>query len=181
MVDPPSISQLLDEDPRYPLEAYIFVFEALNYGSALGMGKQCPSEPIEPPPTRSEEEEEAEIGQRHVTGQELCEAVRRFALEQYGYMAKTVLANWGIHATADLGELVFNLIRIRQMRRRPTTAARISTTSTILRRRSSRTSVLCRPIPRPHQLETGELFGDCPDFRSTKMGPGTQWVPSHTL
>ncbi len=57
--------------------------------------------------------------ERHVTGQELCEAVRRFALEQYGYMAKTVLANWGIHATADVGELVFNLIRIRQMRKTP--------------------------------------------------------------
>ncbi len=120
MPEPPSISQLLAEDPRYPLEAYIFVFEALNYAqSALGMGKQCPSEPIEPPPTKSEQEEEEEIGQRHVTGQELCEAVRRFALEQYGYMAKTVLANWGIHATADLGELVFNLIRIRQMRKTP--------------------------------------------------------------
>ncbi len=57
--------------------------------------------------------------ERHVTGQELCEAVRRFALEQYGYMARMVLANWGIHATADVGELVFNLIRIRQMRKTP--------------------------------------------------------------
>ena len=55
----------------------------------------------------------------HVTGQELCEAIRRYALEQYGYMAKTVLNNWGLHNTGDFGEIVFNLIRIEQMRKTP--------------------------------------------------------------
>ena len=55
--------------------------------------------------------------QRHVSGQELCEAIRRYALEQYGYMAKTVLNSWGIHGTNDFGEIVFNLIRIGQMRK----------------------------------------------------------------
>ena len=57
--------------------------------------------------------------ERHVTGQELCEAIRRYALEQYGYMAKTVLNSWGIHGTGDFGEIVFNLIRIGQMRKTP--------------------------------------------------------------
>jgi uncharacterized repeat protein (TIGR04138 family) len=139
MLDP-AIARLLEEDRRYPLEAYIFVFEALNYAqNVLGMGSRCASEPVEPPeaePTGAAGEtadfrftdpdeaadprrKEEHGGQRHVTGQELCEAVRRFALEQYGYMARTVLANWGIHATADVGELVFNLIRIRQMRKTP--------------------------------------------------------------
>ena len=32
-------------------------------------------------------------------------------------MAKDVLASWGIHATGDFGEIVFNLIRIGQMRK----------------------------------------------------------------
>jgi uncharacterized repeat protein (TIGR04138 family) len=134
MLDP-FITQLLKEDRRYPLEAYIFVFEALDYAqNVLRMGTPSPSEPLQQPAAAGQEEgakeeEEAEgdeveeveeveeVGQRHVTGQELCEAIRRFALEQYGYMAKTVLNSWGIHATADFGELVFNMIRIGRMRK----------------------------------------------------------------
>jgi uncharacterized repeat protein (TIGR04138 family) len=66
--------------------------------------------------TRVSEFEECE---RHVTGQELCEAIRRYALEQYGYMAKTVLNSWGLRNTSDFGEIVFNLIRVGQMRKTP--------------------------------------------------------------
>ena len=50
--------------------------------------------------TGDEREEEEPGPQRHVTGQELCHAIRQFALEQYGYMAKLVLGNWGLHTTA---------------------------------------------------------------------------------
>ena len=28
-----------------------------------------------------------------------------------------VLANWGVHSTSDFGEIVYNLIRIEQMRK----------------------------------------------------------------
>ncbi len=66
---------------------------------------------------RADEEETGP--QRHVTGQELCEAIRRYALEQYGYMAKMVLNNWGLRGTGDFGEIVFNLIRIGRMRKTP--------------------------------------------------------------
>jgi uncharacterized repeat protein (TIGR04138 family) len=110
-----ALAQLLAEDRRYPLAAYIFVFESLHYAqTVLGLGSDTPSEP----PPRQAEEEESEP-QRHVTGQELCEAIRLFALEQYGYMAKSVLNNWGIRATGDFGEIVFNLIRIGRMRKTP--------------------------------------------------------------
>jgi uncharacterized repeat protein (TIGR04138 family) len=102
------IVELLKEDPRYAFDAYVFVFESLNYAqNELGMGEAVAAEeshgtPDEPP-------------QQHVTGHQLCEAIRRFALEQYGYMAKDVLASWGVHTTGDFGEIVFNLIRIGQM------------------------------------------------------------------
>ena len=59
-------------------------------------------------------------GPRHVTGQQLCEACRLYAIEQYGYLAKIVLANWGIRSTGDFGDLVYNLIRIEQMRKSAT-------------------------------------------------------------
>ena len=56
----------------------------------------------------------------HLTGQQLCQAIREFALEQYGFMAKTVLNSWGIHTTGDFGEIVYNLIRVREMRKSKT-------------------------------------------------------------
>jgi uncharacterized repeat protein (TIGR04138 family) len=115
MLDPSHpLLQLVRQDKRYKLEGYIFVFEALSYAqTALQMGRECPSEETRP----SEEEEDQP--ERHVTGQELCEAIRRYALEQFGFMAKTVLDSWGIRCTGDFGEIVFNLIRIRQMRKTP--------------------------------------------------------------
>ncbi len=113
MLDP-AIAKLLQEDRRYPLEAYIFVFEALDYAqNVLGMGSEAASE------TGGGPEAEDTGPQRHVTGQELCQAIRQFALEQYGYMAKLVLGNWGLHATSDFGEIVFSLIRIGRMRKTP--------------------------------------------------------------
>jgi uncharacterized repeat protein (TIGR04138 family) len=116
MLDP-AIIQLLADDRRYPLEAYVFVFEALHYAqNVLGMGAEGPSEPKL---SASEADEEPSGPQHHVTGQELCEAGRRYALDQYGYMAKLVLNNWGIRSTGDFGEIVFNLIRIGRMRKTP--------------------------------------------------------------
>ena len=117
MLDPnQQLALLLKEDRRYRLDAYLFVFEALSYAQdVMGLGTESPSEP----PIDPEEEEESEESQRHVTGQELCEAIRRFALQQYGLMAKTVLTSWGIHETGDFGEIVFNLIRIGRMRKTP--------------------------------------------------------------
>jgi len=47
---------------------------------------------------------------RHVTGRELLEGLRAFALDQYGPMAKTVLNTWGVQRCRDFGDIVFNLI-----------------------------------------------------------------------
>ena len=112
------IARLLKEDPRYTFEAYVLVFESLNYAhKVLGLGIGQPAddaEEDEPP-----EEGEPSGAERHLTGQQLCEAVRQYAVEQYGYMAQCVLKSWGITSTSDVGEIVFNLIRIGQMRKTP--------------------------------------------------------------
>jgi uncharacterized repeat protein (TIGR04138 family) len=100
------LSELLRRDRRYHRDAYFFVFEALRYAQEqLGLGG---ASSIEDP----EGEEE-----RHVTGQQLCEAIRRYAIEQYGLMARSVLNEWGVRATSDFGEIVFNLIDIGQMKK----------------------------------------------------------------
>jgi uncharacterized repeat protein (TIGR04138 family) len=126
MLDPSHpIVQLLQEDRRYTFDAYVFIFEALQYAQdVLQMGAESPSERPQQPPVESEGQAEMRVSEReqrerHVTGQELCEAIRRYALEQYGYMAKTVLNSWGLRNTSDFGEIVFNLIRVGQMRKTP--------------------------------------------------------------
>lgn len=53
----------------------------------------------------------------HITGPELLEGIRLFALEQFGLMAKTVFHCWGIHGTDDFGRMVFELIERGEMRK----------------------------------------------------------------
>ena len=115
MLDPAHpINELLQRDRRYHFDAYVFVFESLRYAQdKLGMGTEFTSDDF-----GDEFPEDSEI-ERHVSGQELCEAMRLYAHEQYGYMAKNVLNHWGINTTGDFGEIVFNLIDIEQMRKTP--------------------------------------------------------------
>ena len=112
MIDPTHpLAELLRRDKRYHLDAYVFVFDALRYAhEQLGLGRS----PGSSDDTVVAEEIEED---RHVTGQQLCEAIRQFAIKQYGGMAKSVLGHWGVHSTGDFGEIVFNLISIGQMRK----------------------------------------------------------------
>ncbi len=97
---------LLQRDQRYKLQAYQFIRDALTYAQEV---------------LRIPEQNRARglTGEsaRHMTGQQLCEACRRYALEQYGMLAKMVLNSWGIYTTGDFGEIVYNLIGIHQMRK----------------------------------------------------------------
>lgn len=111
MPKPQNFAELLAFDPRYKREAYGFVFEALRYAhDTLGLGTDTPVETIDAPAGS-----EVPEGQRHLTGGELSDAIRKFALEQFGYMAKTVLESWGVRSTGDFGNIVFNLIEIGEM------------------------------------------------------------------
>lgn len=108
------IARLAKDDGRYRVDAYLFVQQALAFAQfELGMG--CPR----PYGLEGEEdlgEEPAEIpAESHLTGQQLCEAIRLYALDLYGLMAKIVLNNWGVYSTRDFGEIVYNLIEIGEM------------------------------------------------------------------
>ena len=81
------ILEIVMRDPRYSAEAYDFVFEALDFTLRRRGGAA-----------------------RHVSGAEIMESVRLLALEQFGYLARAVLAQWGITSTDDFGDVVFNLI-----------------------------------------------------------------------
>jgi uncharacterized repeat protein (TIGR04138 family) len=100
---PRSLADLLRRDERYDRNAYLFVSDALSFAlEDLGMGRPVP---------------DSEGRHEDVTGQELCEAIRCYALQQYGLLAKHVLSQWGIRSTSDVGEIVFNLIEIGKMKK----------------------------------------------------------------
>ena len=112
------LGQLLLRDSRYKVDAYLFVLESLSYAQdTLGFGAEPPEDDLEPRPADRSRRGRRRTGERHLTGQQLCEAARRYAMQQYGFMARTVLATWGVHSTRDFGEIVFNMIDIGQMRK----------------------------------------------------------------
>ena len=86
-----AVEQILARDSRYTRDAYVFVREALDYTQRL-VGKE----------TRG--------AIRHVSGQELLDGIRRFALNQFGPMVVTVFEEWGVHNCRDFGEIVFNMV-----------------------------------------------------------------------
>lgn len=93
------ILDLIQDDPRYMYEAYDFVCETVTFTQErLGRG---------PRDGRREPGDDC-----HVGGEELLKGACDLAVKQFGMMAPVVFRLWGIHATDDIGELVFNLIRI---------------------------------------------------------------------
>mgnify|MGYP001574467273 CR=1 FL=1 len=85
--------RLLLADTKYDKEAYNFIYEALDW--TLKYVVKIRDKKIK----------------QHVTGRELCEGVRQYAIDQYGCLALTVLKNWNVHSTDDIGKLVFNLVK----------------------------------------------------------------------
>ena len=88
-----ALEKILAKDSRYPRDAYVFVREALDFTQKL-ISRQ----------------NQDRI--RHVTGQELLDGIRQFALQQFGPMAAMVFEEWGIVRCLDFGEIVFNMVEI---------------------------------------------------------------------
>ena len=116
MTDPQrALIELAKEDERYELDAYLFVREALSYAQGvLRMGDDKKAEDVA---SILDMGKEAEHEEQHLTGQQLCEAIRRYGLEQYGYLAQVVLNRWGVTTTGDFGEIVYGMIHIGLMKK----------------------------------------------------------------
>jgi uncharacterized repeat protein (TIGR04138 family) len=93
------VREICSRDNRYHPQSYIFVLESLDFTAKML------NKPRE------------DGAQRHVTGRELLEGIRRYALQQFGPMALTVLKRWGVEKTDDFGEIVFNLVEAGKLRR----------------------------------------------------------------
>ena len=86
-----SIANILKRDARFDAQAYFFLKEALDF-------------------TLKRIAEDNEGQARHVSGPELLAGFRDCALEQFGPMASTLMAEWGVHRGEDVGDMVFHLI-----------------------------------------------------------------------
>lgn len=111
-----ALDLIVQKDPRFHHDAYIFLREALDHtqklvtkGSKSDKGEK--SDKSEKSESRAAMDEDSASGKiRHVSGQELLAGIRSYALEQFGPMSLTVLNEWGIRQCEDFGELVFNMV-----------------------------------------------------------------------
>jgi uncharacterized repeat protein (TIGR04138 family) len=119
------LAQIIANDPRYSIDAYAFVLEALNLArqqKLKGKPRERDRDRGSPPPPQARGAAPRSRKPRaggHVTGRELCEAARRLALRQFGLMASTVLSEWGVRSTSDIGDIVYNLIAAGDLEKTP--------------------------------------------------------------
>jgi uncharacterized repeat protein (TIGR04138 family) len=83
-----ALDLVVEGDPRYSRQAYIFVQRALHYYRQRHGG--------------------GEGG--HIRGPQLLRGVRELAIEEFGPLARSVLNSWGLRSGEDVGETVYNLI-----------------------------------------------------------------------
>lgn len=93
----PIFSDLVDHirshDPRYAAAAYAFVERSVQ-GAITAVRHQ-------------------ESQGRHITADEIIESVAVTAEAEFGPLAEVVLQDWGIVASADIGNIVYHLIEAR--------------------------------------------------------------------
>jgi uncharacterized repeat protein (TIGR04138 family) len=82
------LEEIAKEDSRFSAGALKFVYEGLGYTA-----KKAATEP------------------NHVTGQNLCEGLKKLAIEKWGRLAMLVLNRWNIKTTRDFGEIVYLMIK----------------------------------------------------------------------
>ncbi len=97
------IAAILQDDKRYAVGAYIFVRMALDF-AAKKVNAQKPL---------------SEKKNNHITARELLFGAKDFALETFGPMAAVLFKDWGVHTTADIGQLIFNMIKVGEMSKSP--------------------------------------------------------------
>ncbi len=85
-----ALDSIRSQDPRYARDAYFFLRDGLDYTLKL--------------------RKKAKDGAGHVSGPQLLDGLRQFALKEFGPMVPTVFAYWGVARCEDFGEMVFNLI-----------------------------------------------------------------------
>lgn len=87
-----ALETILANDSRYDREGYFFVRDALDF-------------------TIKQQKKGKGESPRHVSGPQLLDGLKQYALKEYGPMAISVLEYWGIRSCEDIGNIVFNLVQ----------------------------------------------------------------------
>jgi uncharacterized repeat protein (TIGR04138 family) len=85
-----AVRQIVKDDPRYALEAYEFVSKAVVFTMLSLSRDKSPN--------------------HHISGQELLDGFRRYAIQEFGPMAGEIMKSWGFSNSSDVGNVVFNLV-----------------------------------------------------------------------
>ena len=88
---PEVIKEIHFKDDRFGKGAYYFIREALDH-------------------TLKNLEKENRKNKGHVSGTELLDGIRDYALDRFGPMTMTLMKHWNISKCRDFGEIVFKLI-----------------------------------------------------------------------
>lgn len=97
----PPLPQAILSTP-YPPEAYRFLENGLSFTAKRIHGE-----------SGGEQSQDS----RHISGAQLSEGLREYALQEYGLFARFVLERWRITRTRDFGEMVYAMIEAEIMRK----------------------------------------------------------------
>ncbi len=104
-----AVREVVARDPRFRPDAYAFLRDALDFTmkrrrKAIADGDDDSVELVG--------EDEFSTPNAHVSGEELLDGFREYALREFGPMTMAVLDDWGITNSGEVGEMVFNLIEV---------------------------------------------------------------------
>ena len=88
---PEVVKEIHQKDDRYAKGAYFLIREALDH-------------------TLKSLDKNSRKNKGHVSGEELLEGIRSFALDRFGPMTLTLMNHWNIRQCRDFGNIVFNLV-----------------------------------------------------------------------
>ena len=95
------LTRMVEQNPRYHRDAYLFLREALDFTQKV---------------IAKSNKNRGRDGS-HITGQELLNGIREYALAIYGPMTMTVFDEWGITSCEDFGQMVFLMIENNLLRK----------------------------------------------------------------
>ena len=97
-----ALPAILEKEPSYAPVAYFFLKEALAFS------------------VKHKASLEASNAMSHVSGADLLEGFRLYALEKYGPLSYLVLTEWGLSECSDVGKMVFALVDAGVLSKQPT-------------------------------------------------------------
>ncbi len=95
--------QAIAKRTPYPLDAFLYVQRGLDFTVRSIHGElDAQSDALF--------EDGQDIPTRHISGAELCDGLRQFAINEYGQLARSVLRRWNIRGCEDFGRIVFAMV-----------------------------------------------------------------------